>query len=269
MAGTKPLDKYPSFCFHRRSKFAEGERRVQDPSITRQDPIEDIAGLKKRIRDLEQSETELRQAAEHLQKSEKLLAAAFDINPDPITITDLSTQKIIHANRAMTQWTGYAHEEIIGSSTLELHLWVHPQDRGTLIHNLKSGETINNVEFVMKRKDGDVRNVLLAARLIEIRGGQYVLTLVQDITERKQVEKDREKIIIELQLALRDVKTLRGLLPICASCKRIRDDKGYWNRIESYITKHSDAEFSHGICPDCLKKLYPDVYENTQTDEKP
>ena len=74
--------------------------------------------------------------------------------------------------------------------------------------------------------------------------------------KRAQIEKDN--LIVELKDALRKVKTLRGLLPICASCKKIRDDNGYWNQIESYIRTHSEVEFSHGICPDCSKKLYPD-----------
>jgi hypothetical protein len=78
---------------------------------------------------------------------------------------------------------------------------------------------------------------------------------------RKQAEEERERLIAELQKALSDVKALSGLLPICASCKRIRDDKGYWNQLESYIRDHSEAEFSHGICPDCAKKLYPELYE--------
>jgi len=63
----------------------------------------------------------------------------------------------------------------------------------------------------------------------------------------------------ELELALSEVKTLRGLLPICASCKKVRDDKGYWNQIESYIRERSEVKFSHGICPGCAKKLYPDL----------
>ena len=75
---------------------------------------------------------------------------------------------------------------------------------------------------------------------------------------RHLAEEEREKLIRELQEALAKVKTLTGLLPICASCKKIRDDKGYWNQIEVYIRDHSEAEFSHGICPDCMKKLYPD-----------
>ncbi len=67
----------------------------------------------------------------------------------------------------------------------------------------------------------------------------------------------REKV--ELEGALAEVNTLSGLLPICASCKKIRDDQGYWNQIESYIQAHSDAEFSHGICPDCAQRLYPEI----------
>ncbi len=63
-----------------------------------------------------------------------------------------------------------------------------------------------------------------------------------------------------LEKALAEARTLRGLLPICASCKKIRDDKGYWNQIESYIKEHSLAEFSHGICPECAKRLYPELY---------
>jgi hypothetical protein len=66
-------------------------------------------------------------------------------------------------------------------------------------------------------------------------------------------------MIVELEDALLKVKTLSGLLPICASCKKIRDDNGYWNQIESYIKAHSEAEFSHSICPNCAKKLYPDL----------
>jgi len=79
------------------------------------------------------------------------------------------------------------------------------------------------------------------------------------ITMRKKAEEERERLIAELQESLAKVKMLSGLLPICASCKKIRDDKGYWNQIEVYIREHSEAKFSHGICPDCTKKLYPDL----------
>jgi PAS domain S-box-containing protein len=96
-----------------------------------------------------------------------------------------------------------------------------------------------------------------------------VLTIVRDITERKQAESEKEKLITELQEALTQVKTLSGLLPICASCKSIRDDKGYWQRIEAYLHEHSEAEFSHGICPDCARKLYPDFFRDDKESSAP
>lgn len=78
--------------------------------------------------------------------------------------------------------------------------------------------------------------------------------------ESYRLDKLRKKAIGELKIALSEVKKLSGLLPICSSCKKIRDDKGYWNQIESYIRDHSDAEFSHSICQECAKELYPDIY---------
>ena len=78
----------------------------------------------------------------------------------------------------------------------------------------------------------------------------------------KQTDEEKSKLIIELQEALDRVKTLRGLLPICACCKKIRDNTGYWNQIEVYIGDHSEAEFSHGLCTECAKVLYPSFYKD-------
>lgn len=83
-----------------------------------------------------------------------------------------------------------------------------------------------------------------------------------EINIRKRAQSEREKLIRELQEALVKIKTLKGLIPICASCKKIRDDKGFWNQIEVYIKEHSDAEFSHGICPECVERLYPELGKN-------
>ena len=87
--------------------------------------------------------------------------------------------------------------------------------------------------------------------------------IVIDITARKKAQEDLEKEKNELQMALNKVKTLSGMLPICASCKKIRDDKGYWNQIESYVRDHSEAEFTHGICPECSDRLYPELSDET------
>jgi hypothetical protein len=81
----------------------------------------------------------------------------------------------------------------------------------------------------------------------------------QLFAERKKMEAEREKLVGELQKTLSEVKTLKGIIPICASCKKIRDDQGYWKQVESYVRDHTEAEFSHGICPECRKTLYPDL----------
>lgn len=81
--------------------------------------------------------------------------------------------------------------------------------------------------------------------------------LMEEVEYRKRAETEKSLLIEDLQQAIAEVKTLSGLLPICASCKKIRDDKGYWNQLEVYIRDHSEADFTHSICPECIKKLYP------------
>lgn len=85
--------------------------------------------------------------------------------------------------------------------------------------------------------------------------------LEEEINERRRIEAEREKLIVELQDALVKVKTLSGLIPICSSCKKIRDDQGYWHQLEIYLKEHSYAEFSHGLCQECMAKLYPEEYK--------
>ncbi len=91
--------------------------------------------------------------------------------------------------------------------------------------------------------------------------------IIQDITRQKLEEIERENIIQKLQAALDNVKILKGLLPICMHCKKIRDEKGYWKRIEAYIQENSEAEFSHSLCRDCAKEHYPDmdIYDKNET----
>ena len=80
--------------------------------------------------------------------------------------------------------------------------------------------------------------------------------LVDEIKNREQGEKEKNELIEKLQQALSEIKSLKGIIPICSHCKKIRDDKGYWNKLEAYIQKHSEAQFSHGMCPECSDKFY-------------
>lgn len=91
-----------------------------------------------------------------------------------------------------------------------------------------------------------------------------ILGVSRDITERKSAGREREELILKLQEALKKVETLSGMLPLCSSCKKIRNDKGSWQHLELYIEDHSNAEFSHGVCPECARELYPDCFNDEQ-----
>ena len=82
------------------------------------------------------------------------------------------------------------------------------------------------------------------------------VAVARDISQRREMEAEQQKLILDLQEALANIKALSGLLPICSRCKKIRDDKGYWHKVEKYIAEHSTASFTHGLCPDCLEQQY-------------
>jgi hypothetical protein len=108
-----------------------------------------------------------------------------------------------------------------------------------------------------RRKDGTLFPVEFSSVVFENPEGQArTCLIIRDIGERKTAEDERERLIQELQDALARVKGLSGLLPICASCKKIRDEKGQWHYLEIYIRDHTEADFSHGICPECRQRLY-------------
>ncbi len=131
---------------------------------------------------------------------------------------------------------------------------------------VESGSTTS--EWTHYRPDGSEFVVDASMPLIQTDKQKVFLLHWRDITDNKQAALERERLIEELQTTISEVKTLSGLLPICASCKKIRDDKGYWNQIEGYIQQHSNAQFSHGICPDCIQKLYPDLYKDCDDEKK-
>ena len=120
------------------------------------------------------------------------------------------------------------------------------------LDNLKEAFSAGAMDYINK----PVKSVELLARVTS------ALTLKTEMDRRKQREAELRRINEDLQQALREVKVLRGLIPICASCKKIRNDGGFWQQIEEYIGEHSEAEFSHGLCQPCLKKLYPGVYQD-------
>jgi PAS domain S-box-containing protein len=173
---------------------------------------------------------------------------------------------ITFMNRRGAALTGYVAEELVGRhwSTLvtsECMAQVEAE------FAKRSQGTASQYEAVGLTRQGQRVPVIVSARpLFENERLTGVLCAFTDITERKQAEEERERLIVELQEALAKIKTLRGFIPICASCKKVRDDEGYWHQVEVYIRDHSEAEFSHGLCPDCLKKLYPEFEQGVGDD---
>jgi hypothetical protein len=157
--------------------------------------------------------------------------------------------------------------------------FVHPDDQqevnALIIEAILNpeAESVYDHEHRLLRRDGKVRHVLSRIKIIKDAAGfpLRVFGANQDITERKLIEEEREKLILDLSEASAQVKTLSGLLPICASCKKIRNTSGSWEQMESYIRDHSEADFTHGICPECARILYPELQkdEASQAPEKP
>jgi PAS domain S-box-containing protein len=183
-------------------------------------------------------------------------------------IVDSAEEAIIGQNMdgLITTWNagaarlyGYSAAEAIGQPAL---LIVPPSlhaEAAELAQKLRRAEGMDPVETMRLRKDGAPIHVCVTFSAIRDSAGCIIgaSSIAYDITERKRIEAERTDLIAHLNETLSKVKTLSGLLPICASCKKIRDDRGYWQKLEVFVRDHSEAEFSHSICPDCLKQLYP------------
>jgi PAS domain S-box-containing protein len=208
---------------------------------------------------------ELNQAEEAVRRSKEFSETVFNSMHDAISIVNVHNFKIIDVNQVFHDKLGMKKDEVIGRVCYEIthrrsDPCTPPDDICPLLDMLKTGKP-SVAEHVHYAKNGEKMHVEVFTSPIINGKGEIVqaVHVARDITDRKRAEEEREKLILQLQEALTKVKTLRGLLPICASCKKIRDDKGYWTQIEAYIRDRSEAEFSHGICPECVRKLYPDL----------
>ena len=203
-----------------------------------------------------------RDITERKQMEEKLrqLSRAVEQSPASIVITNRAGD-IEYVNPKFIEVTGYTLAEVLGRNPRVLKSGeMSPEAYGVLWRTITAGKEWSG-EFHNKKKNGELFWESASISPIRDPAGRvtHYVAVKEDITARKQTEAERDTLIKDLQEALANVKSLSGLLPICASCKKIRDDQGYWSQVESYIQKHSDATFTHGICPDCIKKFYPDL----------
>lgn len=233
-----------------------------------------------------------------LRESEKRYRTVFETTGTATMIVE-DDETISLVNSTFVDLSGYSKEEIEGKKPWTEFVVKEDLKKMRKYHRDrrdKPGSAPNNYEFGFIDRRGNIKNIFITIKMIpdtkksvasllnitsrkraeqalqnsyeelDRRVKERTADLAEannqlklEIAERRKTEKEKEKLIIDLKKALKEVKILGGLLPICASCKKIRDDKGYWNQLEDYIQKHSEAEFSHSVCPDCAKKLYPEL----------
>lgn len=206
--------------------------------------------------------TARKQAEEELRRSETSLRLAQRVGKAGGWELDLTAQTMVWSEETYRIFG--RRPEDFAPSRESFYAALPPDDRAkvqaAVEDAVKEGHTFS-VDHRIVLPDGTERMLHEQAEVV-IDAGTGTVKLagtVQDVTARQQAAAERERLIDELQEALANVKALSGLLPICSGCKKIRDDKGYWNQIESYIQRHSDAKFSHGMCPDCIKKYFPEL----------
>lgn len=192
---------------------------------------------------------------------DELLKAVTDYTYS-VTIENGVVNKTTHS-QACLGVTGFSTDEYDADPYLWVNM-IHEEDRDSVlvqISDVLAGQDSSVLEHRIYHKDGGIKwvqNIVVRRydkqnQLIAYDG------LIRDITARKNAETEKEELIIKLKQTLNEIKTLRGILPICSFCKKIRDDKGCWEQVDVYIHKYSEADFSHSICPECAKNHYPDL----------
>ena len=198
-----------------------------------------------------------------IKESETKFRSVAQSAKDAIITAD-KAGNIAFCNAAASKMFGYREEQLIGQSVSTLmperFRKAHEEGIANVVATGKSDLIGETIEVFGLTQEGREFPVELSLSTWKSGEDVFYTGIIRDISERNQHEEEREKLIYSLKESLAKVRALSGLLPICASCKKIRDDKGYWNQIEAYIRDHSEAEFSHGICPDCSKKLYPEYH---------
>jgi PAS domain S-box-containing protein len=201
-----------------------------------------------------------RAARTRAEADKQYLAAIVESSDDAIYGKNLDSI-IVSWNPAAERIYGYRAEEIVGRSIAILFPTKHRDELLAIMARIRRGDAVGFYETERVRKDGKV--IPVSETISPIKDGDEktigASVIAHDITRQKQAEEERLELIKKLSDALSHVKLLTGLLPICASCKRIRDDQGYWQQVETYIRMHSEATFTHSICPECLDRYKDDL----------
>lgn len=205
----------------------------------------------------EEPQKVLKQLADMSGKAGALYQSLFENNHSIMLIIDPGSGYIRDANVTACNYYGYSRDEMTNLKIMDINT-LSPEQVYEEMQNAKL-EKCKYFNFRHRLADGRIRDVEVFSGPVFINNEKLLYSIIHDISDRKKIEQEKAQLIEKLTKALEEIKKLKGILPICSSCKKIRDDKGYWQQIEAYIEQHSGAEFTHGICPDCARKLYPDL----------
>lgn len=183
----------------------------------------------------------------------KLLRAIVAASMDGILLVRSGDGTVAFANPAALRLLGYSDGDLVGRHYSALF----PPESGLSRDELLSAIVENDGVFVQEfeLKNGEPRVLDLMASLLADGADDHILMTIRDVRERCQAEQERNRLLAELEERLAEIRTLSGLIPICAWCRRVREDEGYWTQIEEFVEQRSDAGFSHGVCPDCQSEL--------------
>ena len=205
---------------------------------------------------------------EELRVSEERLKMVLEGSQQGFWDWNIQTGEVVRNDR-WAQILGYDSIDEFENTPETWTNLIHPDDRemawNSINDHLEGRTESHKMEYRMRSKSGEYHWILDHAKVVLRDENGKALRMCGthiDITDRKVLEAERDELIESLKKALNEIKTLRGILPLCAYCKKIRDDEGYWEQVEIYIRKHSEADVSHGICPDCVKKHFPNVVKN-------
>ena len=204
---------------------------------------------------------------EKLEYSVKQWRETFDVMSDFVSVHD-NDMRFVKVNQPLADFFGKKPEELIGKYCYELIHNTQEPLPATCPH-LKA---IEKQEVITEEiEEPYLRKTLLVtcSPIFDTKGVAIgTVHVARDITDQKLAQKERETLVKKLKATIDEIKTLRGILPFCTFCKKIRDDKGYWERVDVYIHKYSDADISHSVCPECMKEHYPEEYEDIYSKKK-
>ena len=235
----------------------DGRRIAVEASFT---ALTDGSGAPTAILTITRDVTATREAHDHEVRDARL--RGLDERMNEIEIVAGLDGRIDHANDRAVAAYGYDRDELLTMRISDLRA----PDAPAPSHEELGQASSPSVRFssVHRRRDGSTFPVEVSSRSFEVAGIPHIHSLVLDVTERRRMEAEQQDLLEELLAALSKVRTLSGLLPICMYCKKIRNDQGYWDRIEKYVSEHTDAQFTHGMCPDCFGRYVEPELEGAE-----